>query len=161
MQIYGKIKTLKKYACYLNLTYKRLGFFPTLCLLLRGILERLWSRIVYLSSLLDKPHLFERYYLSKSEPNSLAILKKDVKPRIGIIRIGGFGDAVVLTAFAKSVKEKWPKSNIYLFVRSESQKQLLMRNKTVYGVFVLSNDVRLNGWLALSMAKQLIENNYL
>jgi len=82
-----------------------------------------------------------RYFEDRNIVNTLKKYPGVLK--IGIVRVGGIGDAVLLTAFASAVRKRWPEAEIFVFVRSKSQAELLRHNHDVTHVFSFRDNLYL------------------
>lgn len=55
--------------------------------------------------------------IKKAEDVKVQEKKESEKIKIALIRLGGMGDSFLLAAHAKAVKQRWPNSNISLYIR--------------------------------------------
>jgi ADP-heptose:LPS heptosyltransferase/ubiquinone/menaquinone biosynthesis C-methylase UbiE len=104
---------------------------------------------------LSSDYLVELFYFGRGN-NVLLSAKQKKGLKIGLSRMGGLGDAVITTSMITSLKERWPDSYIYVFVRSKSQKLFLQRDKNIEQVVVVSDKVRLDSFNQIAMAKRLV-----
>lgn len=100
---------------------------------------------------------FERYFLQ--DRGVLSHMKNAKGLRIAISRVGGLGDALTTTAMVTAIKEKWPEAHIYLFVRNESQRKFLAKERNINKVVVVTQKVDLSAFLKEKMAQYLTKKH--
>ena len=143
----------------IEIYYKENGLLATIKRSLEVLVDLTLKKIIDIFLLFGEDSLFEKYYTK--EKNIFLDIKKIKGLKIGIIRLGGLGDAIIATSLVTAVKRKWPNAYVYVFVRSESQRQFLSKYKNIDKVIVISEKVDLDGYLQVKMASELVNNEYL
>lgn len=63
----------------------------------------------------------------------------DKKLRIAVVRIGGLGDSIILSALSKAVKRKYPHSEVFFYVRDAGAKELLDNRPDIDRIILTGN----------------------
>jgi ADP-heptose:LPS heptosyltransferase/SAM-dependent methyltransferase len=138
-----------------NLYYKHHGFVSTIKEIWRVTYNLILQFFMHIFFGLSLDYLIGLFYFGKGS-NILLSAKNKEGLKIGISRMGGLGDAIVITAMVTALKKKWPDSYIYVFVRSENQKEFLERDKNIEHVAVVSKNVKADSFTQIKMAKRLV-----
>jgi ADP-heptose:LPS heptosyltransferase len=134
--------------------YEQYGLFKTVTGILKGSARLCFQKIIN-PLLLGSDSLFERYYLTGR--TTLSDLEGRSGLKIAVIKIGGIGDAVVVTALVTAIKERWADAHISLFVYFEDQLEFLSREKRIDKVVLLRKAKTLS---KLNLASLLVKRQF-
>jgi ADP-heptose:LPS heptosyltransferase/2-polyprenyl-3-methyl-5-hydroxy-6-metoxy-1,4-benzoquinol methylase len=74
--------------------------------------------------------------VKETPPNTII---NDTKLRIALVRIGGLGDSIILSALAKAVRRKYSEAEITCYIRDDSARQLLQDNSDIDRIILTGN----------------------
>lgn len=111
------------------------------------------NKLLDIALMIAGDDLLEKDYLE--DRGVLREMRTQKGLKIGIMKTGGLGDALIATAMVTALKKKWPDAHIYLFVRSANQRQFLSRDKNIEKIMVVSERVNRTSHLHDKAAKDL------
>src|SRR5574337_763351 len=138
-------KRLKGFSKAVRFYYGQNGLSATIRRSIEVSFDLAFKTAVDFVLLIAGDDFYGSYYFRDSR--FLSRLKAENGLKVGIMKIGGLGDALIVTAMVKAIKDKWQHSRISVFVRSESQRRLLSRDKNIDNVVVVSPRLDLSGFL--------------